>query len=1073
MNINFTPSINIKRDITRELNYVVTPNANSIFTQLLKDYEQGVHSFSIIGSYGTGKSAFLVALAKTFLGQINYFQIPNTFKQFSSFEFLHIVGSYNSLYQKLAESFDNQLESKNTTPDIVLQQLDTYYQRDNKFLFIVIDEFGKHLEFAAKNNPDQELYFIQQLAEYVADKNIILITTLHQNFATYAINLTNKQQNEWTKVKGRLKELTFNEPVEQLLFLAAEFIHIHRKVSPQKNIKQVTNFLEDANAIPFKTKVPIETSQKLAPLEVLSTAILTLALQKYGQNERSLFTFLNSTNAYGLYEYDSIKNPYYNLSCIYDYLSHNYHSFIITKYNPHYVQWKAIWKVIELIESSVEASLLPSAIKLVKTIGLLNIFASAGAKLDDDFFEQYGKLCLGIENIKQVLTTLANKKIIRYRKYKQQYILFEGTDIDIELALLQATSQVNAIQNVAPYLQKHFNLPYKLAKAAIYKTGTPRFFEFKLSNQPISIIPKGQVDGFINLIFSGTLTEETIIQHSKLTKEAIIFGFFQQVEDVKQVIFDISKIEYVLKQEEIKADKVAYKELQNLWHYETNKLNQLVLSKLFENNNGITWIYKGEKLNITTQTQFNKQLSLICEDVYNATPIFRNELANTEKISGAISTARKNYFKALFKNWNKEDLQFSPTHFPAEKTIYLTLLKQTGIHFPENGLYFNLGKPNNITYEKLWDTCITFLQKAKVNRKPLTELASILATRPLKLKQVFIDFWLPTFLFIKQQEFALFRNDVYVPYLTADEIDIMYRRLSEYYIKAFNVSGVRLDLFNKYRELLNLQIADSPSQKSFIETIKPFLTFYHQLPKYTQQTNRLQKHTLKFREAIKTAKDPEITFFEAFPKALGYYNIEFLKDDEQALQNYVHQIQDAIRELRTAYDELLNRIESFLCKELAVKTIKFGQYKKVIQERYQVIKKHLLLPHQKTFLARLTSPLSDRNAWLNTVMTALLRKNLQQISDNDEKVLYDKLATALHELDNLCDIHEIDINPTEEEVVKIEITTISEGSKPYQMRFSKAKRQEINSLQEQIRKLLRKDKEVNQVALLELFKDLL
>jgi len=37
---------------------------------------------------------------------------------------------------------------------------------------------------------------------------------------SYAYSLSKTQQQEWTKVKGRFREITFNEPVEQLLFLA-------------------------------------------------------------------------------------------------------------------------------------------------------------------------------------------------------------------------------------------------------------------------------------------------------------------------------------------------------------------------------------------------------------------------------------------------------------------------------------------------------------------------------------------------------------------------------------------------------------------------------------------------------------------------------------------------------------------------------------------------------------------------------------------------------------------------------------------------------------------------------------
>ena len=57
---------------------------------------------------------------------------------------------------------------------------------------------------------------------------------------------------------------------------------------------------------------------KLFPLDVLSASVLTLSLQKYGQNERSLFSFLDSNDPYNLFDYDQIENPYFNVTCVYE-----------------------------------------------------------------------------------------------------------------------------------------------------------------------------------------------------------------------------------------------------------------------------------------------------------------------------------------------------------------------------------------------------------------------------------------------------------------------------------------------------------------------------------------------------------------------------------------------------------------------------------------------------------------------------------------------------------------------------------------------------------------------------------
>ena len=75
---------------------------------------------------------------------------------------------------------------------------------------------GKFLEFASGNNPEKELYFIQQFAEYVNDKtkDILLITILHKNFNAYSLDLTKTQIDEWNKVKGRGGVIVLNRDGE-------------------------------------------------------------------------------------------------------------------------------------------------------------------------------------------------------------------------------------------------------------------------------------------------------------------------------------------------------------------------------------------------------------------------------------------------------------------------------------------------------------------------------------------------------------------------------------------------------------------------------------------------------------------------------------------------------------------------------------------------------------------------------------------------------------------------------------------------------------------------------------------
>jgi len=750
MGIKFSPSINIIRDADKDIQYIPTPNSKRIFEQIINDYKVGSRSFNIIGSYGTGKSSFLLVFEKNLKEERHDFKTVNGhFGKVKNFEFWNIVGEYNSLIECFARS--SRLEPYLSSDQKIFDAINRYYktiQKKNTCLVIVIDEFGKFLEYAASNAPEKELYFIQQLAEFANDeaKSILLITTLHQGFDSYSRNLYTSQRQEWEKVKGRLKELTFNEPVELLLNLAAEHIEATSKITKGKKrieIQKLVNIIKASKTFPHRNELTEELAEKLYPIDPIAGAVLTSALQQYGQNERSLFTFLNSYDRFGLKDYDTAQNPYYNLACVYDYLLHNYYSFLSTKHNPHYTQWAAIRRAVERIDGTFEKNIV-NAVKIAKTIGLLNIFASENARTDEEFLTGYTKCALAIPNSEEIIKSLESFKIIRYVAFKHKFILFEGTDLDFESAILDAATKIDTVRDIVTPLRKYFEFPYILAKAVTYKQGTPRFFKFELSEEPCEIPPQGEIDGIINLIFSETLRFEEVQKVSKKGKQPILYGLYQNTKQIREVLFEIDKTDYVIKNNP--EDRVAVEELKILKAHQVEELNYYVLHHLYEKNDDIIWVFAGETVEFT-----NSFLSQICERIYSETPMFRNELINRQNLSGAISTARRNFMKALTECWTEEDLGFPKDNFPPEKTIYLTLLKDTGIHRFAGDVY-TLAEPQENSFLNLWKKCEAFLESAKSVQKNLQEFLNLLSEKPFKLKQGFIDFWLPTFLFIKRED---------------------------------------------------------------------------------------------------------------------------------------------------------------------------------------------------------------------------------------------------------------------------------------------------------------------------------
>ncbi|MDZ7740465.1 MAG: hypothetical protein U5Q03_01565 [Bacteroidota bacterium] len=196
----FSPSVNIIRDQEVNLEYIVTPNTQQVYNSIISNYLKGSRSFNLIGNYGTGKSSFVVALEQTLNKKKEHFKKGQLFSNIESFEFINIVGDYESLTQHFYDHFG----VKNNKD--FFKVFEDYYanlRAEKKALLIVIDEFGKFLEYASHNNPEGELYFVQMLAEFVNDpsKEILFLSVLHQNFNAYSHNLDPSRKMNGIKSK--------------------------------------------------------------------------------------------------------------------------------------------------------------------------------------------------------------------------------------------------------------------------------------------------------------------------------------------------------------------------------------------------------------------------------------------------------------------------------------------------------------------------------------------------------------------------------------------------------------------------------------------------------------------------------------------------------------------------------------------------------------------------------------------------------------------------------------------------------------------------------------------------------
>lgn len=973
-------STNIVRDSGKKLDFIATPNSKEVFERIFLG--EGTKSFNLIGNYGTGKSTFLWACEQTLVEKINLFGLDDLKSFDQDIEIFKIVGEEESLLRLFAIelSLAGRVNSKR-----VIDALETKIQSGKKIV-IFIDEFGKVLEYIAKSGQTTDLYFIQQIAEWVNGQinKAYLVTTLHQNFSSYSEGTSTSQQQEWEKVKGRYRDIVFNEPIEQLLFFASKELKLFEPSKEQtKKLDELLDLVNNSKLVSFNTILTTKIVEELYPLDWLSANILVQALQKYGQNERSLFTFVNETSRVSIKKnLDAI----YSVAKVYDYLISSLPTEISNPSNSHRAQWLTAFRSLERAELFFEENY-ELASRVIKTILLINLFSKTGGLLDEKFLISYFQKTEGID-IREVLDGLNKSGIIRFYSYSNKINFLEGTDIDIEQELIAAGREFNSNLNYPKLLKQFAALDVVYAKRHSFEKGTKRFFEFKILESLHEVTESSEgVDGFINII-SFPCTEIDLIEASKNYPD----NGFVVIQDTSSIELWINKLlKYDLLIEKHSEDRNAIKLLSQERQYALELLGSATSRDLYNSNN--KWIFSGEIKSITSSKDLYATISIVCDVIYYKTPRFDNELINRNILSSPIITARRSLFGQLLENNTKADLSYPVDKFPPDKAIYISLIRETGLHrFDKEKNIYHLSEPSkDSVFGELWADCNEFLKSALTSKRKVSELYELLAAKPYKLKKGFIDFFIPVYMIVKEQDYALFYQDNnFVPFLSMDNIDLIHKKAADFSIKAYNVEGLNINLLESYKELVGIT-GDRPTQATFLSIYSNFLRFIRSLDEYTRNTEKISSAAKELRNAVQRSSDPETALFNTIPVALGYGDI-LDNPSEEKLTLYTLEIQKAIKELRGSYSELLNRIEEYLTEAFGLKNKEMIGYKSELSEKIlNTIDVAKLAKDQAVLYKRLTSSLDDRETYLKSIADAVLGYPVETMKDFSESVLKEQL----------------------------------------------------------------------------------
>ena len=300
--------------------------------------------------------------------------------------------------------------------------------------------------------------------------------------------------------------------------------------------------------------------------------------------------------------------------------------------------------------------------------------------------------------------------------------------------------------------------------------------------------------------------------------------------------------------------------------------------------------------------------------------------------------------------------------------------------------------------------------------------------------------------------------------INKEVFELMQKRLNDFSLKAFNVSGVKLEFFKRYRQFLRKDDTVGVSADSLTETVKPFFHFYRGLNNYAKKTRKFDNaYTAKFRDVLSNAQDPAKTFFEDLPAALGYKDL----NTDEFIQEYLNLIRQAVRELNTCYDNLIDRIEEKIVEHLGLPS-DYIEYKEIIEERYKTIDSRILTPKTRSFLARVLAPSESKREFIEKLAIVINDKRLDETKDSEEAMLVHQMLHVLSELERYSAIGGSTSNDDSEAFSFELASNKGDFSKSQTYRLPKNKVKEANETASKIESLLTDDDELNICILLKL-----
>ncbi len=1126
----FFRSIHLERDFSDGSalsGYILTPKLKQYLETLSEGFrpDSRRRAWRITGDFGAGKSAFALYLSR--LLSHSEKTLPKNLRQDSFLpeggkkaRFLPVlvtgnrepiaVGLLRAVRRALHEALpdisvqiskriDKFLEQEAPIPDSVVAEIiteaTTLVVRGSKHtgVFIVIDELGKFLEYAALNPHRQDIFLLQRLAEDASrskDVPFFVVGLLHQGFNEYASSLSISAQREWEKVAGRFEEIFFDQPLEQVVGLVAAALNVCIEAIPRSTRRAARDGMRGALDIRWYgsgvgDKALLEMAEQLYPLHPTVLPVMARIFSRFGQNQRSLFSFLISNENAALRDFSRIpvsKGEFFRLADLYDYVRSAFgHQLSFQNYRSH-------WNLIEsTIESYSDNDWVLT--QILKTVGLINLLdAPSFLPTEEAIVAALSGSSVKENDIRRLLAELREKNVLYFRGEKAGYSLLSHTSVNLETAYENAVRSVGKRppEKVSSLIKPYLETRPVVARRHYIETGNLRHFDVRFV--PVADLPTAfnvdyaSSDGCLVVALCESAEEHNV---------ALRFAAAPEREEDREVLFAVPRAlnslgklyqetrlwEWVITNTpELNSDKFARAEATRQFHNAKQNLDKRVNALVGVQGRGLDselrWFYQGKALKFERNRDLVDFISGVCDRVYSRAPKVHNELINRRDPSSAAIGARTRLLEGIFERSFVPYLGMDVSRKPPEMAMYLSILKAGRLHDPtgSDGLRLPVGDDPCDLLSSFEHIEKLLLQNVD-SRLRISDIIHDLRRPPFGVRDGLAPILVAIYAVINEPHVALYYDGVFVTEMAGLDIKLFTKVPHNFEIQYYRVAGMRVEVFKMLQSVLKShspRYADKKDERrpdsktDILDVVRPLCLFAASLPKYSLKTRRLSATASAVRRDLLGSKEPGTLLFGQLPEACGFSKITETSSAYE-IEGFIHTFKDALEELRFAYSRLQERMKEVVANSFEVRNDR--RLREDLALRATAVLASVTEIKLKGFLLCLEDSGLGEAAWLDALGSFVCGIPPSQWEDLEEERFAQEMNVLARRFKRVEAVaFAASKTKRHQQALRIAVTSLDGSETDDVVFFSKKEEDEVSRIENEILDILRRTRRLGRAA---------